>query len=563
MHRTRFIIAAWLLLLIPTLLAGGMAMRMLNKERQRLEADSRAAAQQRVSTVAESLDLAMAEMREGLLISLGALPDKNLGAQLEHWKHDNPLIRNVFIWTPAGLLLPDPRQPASPEEAAFVRRYEALFQGRIPWRAPAADPLAGPAASAAGRPSPRRELRQLVEKYRETSQAAPALASGWLPWFWQDRLFLLGWLEPPAGAGRRIGLEVEMMALLSRLIVSLPAPPDGELWTLIDAYGRIVHQSGSGELANHAQPLAVQAIGPGLPHWQLRIYTLDDNRPAAGASLRLLSALTVGSFVAAILFGGSLLLWQAWRHMRDARRKTSFVSNVSHELKTPLTTIRLYAELLAEDGVTPPERQKRYLRVIAGECQRLTRLVNNILDFGRLEQQRKRYRYSNFEAARQIREVLDSQQMRIEQAGMLLTCDMADNLPTVRADRDAFRQALLNLLDNALKYAADGQELTVELDRQDNRCRVAVKDRGPGIPPAHRERIFQAFHRVDDSLTAVQPGSGLGLSIARRLLRDMKGNLRYCSRADGGACFEMLLPFADDAAADAEEDCGGDHRRQY
>jgi signal transduction histidine kinase len=548
MQRTRLIIAAWLLLLVPTLLVGGMAMRLLRSEQQRLADDSRAAARQRAQSAAESLDLAVAEVRQGLLASLRQLPAEALAERLEDWKQSNPLIRNVFISAPGALLLPDPQRPASGEESAFIARYDALFQGRIPWQAPAADSFSGQSAAGEVRTSPRRELRKLTEKPANQvagTAAAVPLTSDWLPWFWEDGLYLLGWVEKPAGSGHRFGLEVEMMALLSRLAPSLPAAPSGEIWTLVDGHGRIVHRTGVGDLPEGSGLLAVQPIGTGLPHWQLRIYSLQD--PGGGGSgLRLLSTLLVGSFVAAILLGGSLLLWQAYRHLLDARRKTSFVANVSHELKTPLTTIRMYAELLAEGGVTQPDRQQRYLQVIAGESQRLTRLVNNVLDFGRLEQGRKQYHLGEFPLPSYLDEVLDSQEMRLAQAGLELVRRIPREAAAVRADRDAVRQALLNLIDNALKYAAEGKELAVELAQAGDHCLIAVKDRGPGVPASHRERIFDTFHRVDDSLTAPRPGSGLGLSIARRLLRGMGGDLRYRPRQNGGACFEMLLPRAAD-----------------
>jgi signal transduction histidine kinase len=551
MPRTRLFIAAWLLLLVPTLLIGAMAMRLVRNEQRRLVADSRATALQRAESAAESLDLAVAEVREGLLASLRQLPEEHLADRLDDWKQNNPLIRNVFIWNPGGLILPDPQRPVSSEEAAFIARYDALFQGRIPWQSPAADSPSEDSGSAVTRSSPRRELRKLTEKPAavagETS-GAEASASGWLPWFWEDGLFLLGWLETPAGSGRRFGLEVEMMALLSRLITSLPAAPPGEIWTLVDGHGRVVHRAGAGELPGGDGLLAKQPVGSGLPHWQLRVYTLEKAGAKGGSGLRLLSTLLVGSFVAAILFGGSLLLWQAYRHMLDARRKTSFVANVSHELKTPLTTIRMYAELLAEGGVPQPERQQHYLQVIAGESQRLTRLVNNVLDFGRLEQGRKNYHYSRIHLPPQLNEILASQEMRLEQAGLHLVRSIPRSIPAVLADRDAVRQALLNLIDNALKYAADGGVLEVELSLEDDHCRIAVKDRGPGVPETHRERIFQPFHRVDDSLTTSSPGSGLGLSIARRLLRGMGGDLLYRHRRNGGSSFEILLPLAPDGS---------------
>ncbi len=556
MSRTRLIIAAWLLLLVPTLLIGAMALRLVRNEQRRLVDESRAAAGRRAQSAAESLDLAVAEVREGLLASLRQLPEENLAGRLEDWKQNNPLIRNVFILGPDGLVLPDPQRPASGEEAAFIARYDALFQGRIPWQSPAADSPSEERGSVITPSSPRRELRKLTQKPAEAvaeTAAVSTLVSGWVPWFWEDGLFLLGWLEKPAGSGRRFGLEVEMMALLSRLVTGLPAAPPGEIWTLVDGHGRVVHRTGPGELPGGDGLLAVQPVGPGLPHWQLRIYTLEKTGAEGGPGLRILSTLLVGSFVASILFGGSLLLWQAYRHMLDARRKTSFVANVSHELKTPLTTIRMYAELLAEGGVQQPDRQQHYLQVIAGESQRLTRLVNNVLDFGRLEQGRKQYRYSKIHLPPYLDEILDSQEMRLEQAGLHLVRRIPRDIPAVLADRDAIRQALLNLIDNALKYAAGGGVLEVELSLEDGRCRVAVKDRGPGVPASHRESIFQPFHRVDDSLTASSPGSGLGLSIARRLLRGMGGDLRYRPRRDGGSCFEMFLPLASDGSENPDE----------
>jgi signal transduction histidine kinase len=542
MLRTRFIVIAWLLLLVPTLLIGGMALRLLGNEQQRVAAESREAARRRAMSAAESFDLAIAEVRDGLLAGLRRLPEVQLADRLEQWKDSNPLIRNVFIAGPDGLLLPDPQAPSSREESEFIDRYDALFRGRIPWRGPDLD-VPGQVAAA----SPRNQLRRLTQGAAGENPRQETSASGWIPWFWEDGLYLLGWIERPAGSGRHVGLEMEMMALLSRLIVAMPAPRSGETWVLVDGHGRAVHQSGSGALEPGSAPYVTQSLGAGLPHWELRIYR-SAVAPGGTGGLRLLSGLLVGSFVAAILFGGSLLLWQAWRNMRDARRKTTFVSNVSHELKTPLTTIRLYAELLAEGHALPEQRQRHYLRVIVEESQRLTRLVNNVLDFGRLEQGRKKYHVRDFSPADCLDEVLDSQQLRLEQAGMRLLRSGSAQIPEVRADRDAVRQALLNLIDNALKYAAGGKELAVRLDQIEQRCRITVMDRGPGVPVAHRDRIFEQFHRVDDALTAACPGSGLGLSIARRLLRDMGGDLRYQPRPDGGACFEMLVPLASGAS---------------
>jgi len=562
MKRTGFIIVAWLILLIPTLLIGGVALRLLQHEQLRLAGAATAAAGERARATAESIALAVAEVKDGLLTSLRELPLPDLADRLDAWKRENPLIRNVFIWSPqGGLALPDPHQPVSDEEAGFIRRYDSLFSGRLSWRPPAADP--GPKAVADAAESlfsARQELRQLVqskvriaaeaEPMADTVAAAPSAsvagavgASGWLPWFWENRFYLLGWVDSPDGS-RRYGVEMETMALLSRLLGTLPAtPPSGEVYALVDGNGEVVHQSGGPAIAADTPQLVALPIGPALPHWQVAVYT---PKGTAGAvtekSFLLLSSLVVGAFVAAILFGGSLLLWQAWRHQTDARRKTSFVANVSHELKTPLTTIRMYAELLGEGKIAEPAKRGRYLRVIVDESQRLSRLVNNLLDFGRLEQGRKTYSRTEFDLVDILRGLLDSQAVRIEGAGLALIRQLPDTPCAVRADHDAIEQAVLNLIDNALKYASGGGEIAVELVREAKTCRVRVLDRGPGVPAAQCQRIFEKFHRVDDSLTTRQPGSGLGLSIARQLLRDQGGDLTCSGRPGGGCCFEIVLP---------------------
>jgi signal transduction histidine kinase len=367
--------------------------------------------------------------------------------------------------------------------------------------------------------------------------------AGWIPWYSETRLHLLGWVEPAADAVR-YGVEVEMMALLARLVGALPSSPSpGEAYALVDGNGEIFHQTGAAVIDATTPKLVTLPIGPALPHWQLSVYAPEGSLVSAGkGGFLLISTLVVGSFVAAVVFGGSLLLWQAYRNMADARRKTTFVSNVSHELKTPLTTIRMYAELLLEGRVKAGEKSKHYLNVIVTESQRLTRLVNNVLDFSRLEQGRKKYTPTSLDLAATLNGVLDTQAVRLDEAGMRLERRIPDDALPLDTDRDALEQVVINLVDNAIKYAAQGRELAVELAAQGEFYRLRILDRGPGVPPSHRRRIFDVFHRVDDSLTARHPGSGLGLSIARQILDDLGGRLTYTPRAGGGSCFEITLP---------------------
>jgi len=550
MRRSRALILAWILLLVPTLVVGALALRSVLLEQQRLERQDEQLARDRLQGIAANLDLAIAEMRDGLLETLaGITPERRL-EQLERWRLENPLIRNVFIWRSGhGLVFPDPERPASDEERDFIRRYTALFTERVPWEPPRLD-SAPESSREPGYLSARSELRELskaapLAEPAPAGAAAPTPSRGWRSWFWENRLHLLGWVTERGGR-ERYGVEVETMALLSRLVDGLPSRGEqGAIYALLDDRGEVFYQGAGDDVVESGFPHLEAPVGSGLPHWRVAVYLAPDGN-VRGGGVALFGALLVAIFVAAILFGGGLMLWETRRHARDAVRKTSFVANVSHELKTPLTTIRMYTELLQEQ-LPDAERCRRYVEVIAGECQRLTRLVNNVLEFGRLEQGRKHYRTERFDARELVAGVLERQERRIAEAGMELDLRLPDAALPLDWDRDALEQALLNLLDNALKYAGAGGYLGVDAARDAHGLVVRVCDHGPGVPEAHRERIFDKFHRVDDSLTTRHPGSGLGLSIARQLMRAQGGELRYVAQPRGG-CFELVLPVAEENA---------------
>jgi signal transduction histidine kinase len=562
MYKPKLIILAWLLLLVPTLLLGVGAMRLLQSEEARLASSNRAAAADRVEAIAGNIDLAIAEVQDGLQGTLQQLPQQNLSGPLYNWKRDNPLVRNVFIWQRGrGLLLPNPERPASDEEAAFVRRYLPLFADQSSWREPKpdlqvqAEPGAAPARVILAE---RRELRQLAKQVpvaeladSSSSSAAipaePATAAdtingtgNWRSWYADDQLHLLGWFEPENN-NQRYGVELEMMALLSRLLGNLPQQPGGqESYALLDGNGRIFHQVGNFEILPELEPLASVAI-LNLPHWQVAAYA-DPSANVTGSGIKLIGSLLIGTFIVAILLGGSLLLWQAYRNQRDAGQKTTFVSNVSHELKTPLTTIRMYAELLGEGKISDTSKQQRYLQTIIKESQRLTRLVNNVLDFSRLEQGRRRFQLEEIDLGAFLEELIEAQQPRLADAGMVLTTELSKDPGQLLTDRDALEQIILNLIDNGIKYAAEGKRLQLQVTLADKRYCFRLRDWGPGIPAAHKQRVFDKFHRIDNTLTSRQQGSGLGLSIARQLAEGLGGRLNYCPAEGGGCCFELILP---------------------
>ncbi|HTO03812.1 MAG TPA: histidine kinase dimerization/phospho-acceptor domain-containing protein, partial [Opitutus sp.] len=332
--------------------------------------------------------------------------------------------------------------------------------------------------------------------------AAPAPSMrdrrGWTAFPVEGRLHLLGWVQVGNETEIR-GLELDLAALVSRLANALPTDAaEGEGFVLRDERGRAIHQVG-GVSRGEAKPAAtVPLANTMLAGWAVTAHLpLAMSSDEDGSGFFVVGAILVGIFVAAILAGGSLLLWQARRSEQEAAQKTSFVANVSHEFKTPLTTIRLYSELLEQGRVNDAQQGGDYLRTIGRETERLARLVNNALDFSRLEQGQKKFARERFDLVAEVTRLLETHTPRIAEAGLTLKREFPLEPIYAAADRDAVEQIVLNLIDNACKYAAEGGEIIVSIASTTGKgVELRVADRGPGVPTEQREKIFEKFHRV-------------------------------------------------------------------
>ncbi len=242
--------------------------------------------------------------------------------------------------------------------------------------------------------------------------------------------------------------------------------------------------------------------------------------------------------VAAVAFSLRFMLHE----MELAELKSAFVSNVSHELKTPLSLIRLFSETLEMDRASDRAQEKEFLRIIHKESDRLTHLIDNVLDVGRIEQGRKTYRFAPTDLARVVRETLAAYDFQLRKQGFTVESNIDRALPEVPADGDAVTQALLNLMDNAIKYSPRERYLKVELGRENGDAVIAVEDRGVGIPPREQAKIFEKFYRVEKSLVHDVKGSGLGLSLVKHIVDAHGGRIRVDSRPGEGSRFSILLP---------------------
>lgn len=244
-----------------------------------------------------------------------------------------------------------------------------------------------------------------------------------------------------------------------------------------------------------------------------------------------------------VMIGGIWLTYRnVSREMTLARLKSDFVANVSHELRTPLALIRLYAETLELGRLTAKEKYQEYYRIIREESERLTALINNILDFSRIEAGRKEYEFKETNLADLVRSTLDSYRFQIEQNGFAFEENIASDVPPVIVDREAIARSLLNLVNNALKYSKDQKYIGVSLYRANSRVNLEVQDHGIGISPNEQEKIFEKFYRCGDPLVHNIKGSGLGLSLVRHIVRAHGGDVLVESTPEKGSKFTIALP---------------------
>jgi signal transduction histidine kinase len=254
-------------------------------------------------------------------------------------------------------------------------------------------------------------------------------------------------------------------------------------------------------------------------------------------------------FIDLMLLAGLVLVWtNVRRELKLSRLKSDFVANVSHELKTPLALIRLFAETLELGRVPTEEKKQQYHRIINKESRRLTQLINNILDFSRIEAGRKEYRLVRTDVAAVVRDVVDAYRFSIEQQGFALDLAVAEDLPEMETDPEALSQALINLLNNAIKYSPEEKRIGVSVRRVADRVLVSVADRGIGIPKGEQRRIFEKFYRVESTLVHTTKGSGLGLALVQHIAEAHGGRVEVTSAPGEGSTFTLSLPVRGEAA---------------
>ncbi|MBN1525260.1 MAG: HAMP domain-containing histidine kinase [Spirochaetales bacterium] len=358
-----------------------------------------------------------------------------------------------------------------------------------------------------------------------------------------DRFELLFWKKTKEG--HFLGCVIDEELLQDRITAILPELSNSRrILTVLDENAEPIAQP-EGIDINWRQPFVAQEIHEALPRWEVAAYMSD---PEYIHTEAVSTTNTLWVIISALLFfllvGGVIIISFLMQEIRLAEQKTSFVANVSHELKTPLTSIRLFAEMLVSGVKTARKKQDEYLRLMLTETERLSRLIGNVLDFQAMAQHKKRYNKRTCDFVACLKQAVDSETLRLEKEG--ITLRFTTRLKKLMGEfcPESLMRVIINLVSNAEKYAESGKEVTISLQKVESKAIIQVMDRGPGIPAWAAKKIFKAFYRIDDSSEAKSQGSGLGLAIVNRIIRDHNGTITVQNREGGGSCFTISLPLS-------------------
>lgn len=366
----------------------------------------------------------------------------------------------------------------------------------------------------------------------------------------------------PGGADMRPGMfgaVVPIPALLRQIVA-----PSLERWEsgqdalarhalrLIDVEGQLVLPADlpvdspeSTQLRESEALYAADLLGEGAP-WQLQVVALSGFDAAQVRAESGRWSLLI-SLAALLLVLGAWLFTRSFLHQIESTRvRNHLLSNVGHELKTPLSLIRLYSETLETGRARTDADRAKFLGIIGREAKRLTHLIDNILDVQRIEEDRKQYSFAQVRPDRVVRDTVEAYRFQLTEQGFDLRLDIDDELPLVYIDEDALAQALINLLDNAAKYSDTVKDIRVRLAREradghDAVC-LHVQDRGIGIPDREQQKIFESFYRVQKSDVHDVKGSGLGLAVVAHVARAHGGRVVVDSTPGRGSTFTLCVP---------------------
>ncbi|MBN2718180.1 MAG: HAMP domain-containing histidine kinase [Deltaproteobacteria bacterium] len=420
-----------------------------------------------------------------------------------------PFVRQFFIVNKEGkLAYPVNDNNASEAEQAFLKRTAHLWTQRFPFRS-------------------------------SNEKTMPNTGSGFHTYYWNRGLQFVFWAGHQSG--QVIGFEVEKTMLLADLIDVLPQTDlqgiSDKRVRLTSENGKTLYQYGGFSPAARTAPISEQALPPPFGSWRLQYFAPQQLKSTGLATSTISTLMLIGILLLVVLALGAYFLLAYNRESQLAMQQVNFVNQVSHELKTPLTNIRMYAELLADQLDQDDDIQQRYIRNVTTESQRLSRLIQNVLSFAGSNRNRLVLRPSEGCLDDVITASLAPFRPALDRLSIAVETDL-NAAELVIFDTDLVGQVLTNLISNVEKYASSGQRLRIQSNLNGTHARIRVEDNGPGIAPHQRQKIFLPFNRLENQITEGATGTGIGLTISRSLARLHGGDLCVLN-STMGALFEF------------------------
>lgn len=509
--RTRILIVAFLIILIPALILGVLGFVTLRRweetARQVFLESSRKMAAMTVEKVEEAIGRGEEELfqRVGQVLQMrrGGEP---LTAALREVEAQNPMGRRLVLLEGGGrVVYPDVQRQVSDRLTAGIidrlREEAARMEGGRGW------------------------IRHLhLQEGGEVYSIACT------------------WISGPGIAGHLVGFQLDWETLRGQFLARALGEAAGEMSfsAILDQHGKVAYAPSPLEGAREVVFAPFKEV---FPHWKIGVYqrggvTFED-------ALRrqvLIFGLLIGMLVLVITSGLVLTYRILRREVEMAQMKADFVAHVSHDLKSPLALIRMFAETLEMGRVADEAKRQEYYRIITRESERLTQLIDNVLDFSRIDAGKRRYHFRPCDVAPLLIQTLEAFQFQLDRRGFKVELMLQPDMPEISLDPEAFCQALGNLIDNAIKYSRDRQVIRVEAKVWDGVFYCAVADQGVGIAPAELPRIFEKFYRVGRSETQSTRGSGIGLALVKHIVEAHGGRIAVESTPGEGSTFTMIIP---------------------
>lgn len=455
----------------------------------------------------------------------------NLEELTERWlptaRRETPSVRAILVLDESRTVL------------AFASRASGAFSEEESFRRLLVDKMLGDMDIATQPPD---ELRHLHREYAQQSY----LISYWQRLHAGRRYVVVAWHD--IGRIVRETLPTLYDEIANAAAPGHDAPKVASRVNVVDEEGRIIY----GPPLRTSEFTVAVRFPTTLYNWRVQVSPLASEELASRVENRRLLEVTMVSLSGIIIVAGAFaMVFLAEKERRISALKSEFVANVSHELKTPLALVRMFAEMLQSGRVAGADKRKEYLDIIVRESERLSALIENVLDFARLERGRGNYEFAEGDVGDAVSRAANAYQYRAEREGVKLVLDVESDLPRARIDERAIQLAVINLVDNALKYAPGGREILVRAKTYRRGVRVDVVDGGPGVAPEDRLRIFDRFVRLsgargrdDEPGRGPVRGSGIGLALVKHIAESHGGQAWVEGMPDGtaGSVFSFTVP---------------------